>query len=236
MSFHGFSYFENRSNIPKQVREEEEELETRDLTLSLKRGILAQARISQCQQPQIAISRPGETTLAQAKILQRQFPIIISYAMTINKSQGQSLERVELYLPKLVFSHGQLYVAISRVKSNEGLKILIHDNDSNSLKSTTNYFKIFNSHGQLYVAISRVKSNEGLKILIHDKDSNSLKSTTNVIYKEYVIKFYLSHGQLYVAISRVKINEGSKILIHDKDGNSLKSTINVIYKEIFQNL
>ncbi|KAF1884405.1 hypothetical protein Lal_00035533 [Lupinus albus] len=41
-----------------------------DPTLSLKPGILAQARISQCQQPQIAISRPGETTLAQARILQ----------------------------------------------------------------------------------------------------------------------------------------------------------------------
>ncbi|KAF1870731.1 hypothetical protein Lal_00026467 [Lupinus albus] len=41
-----------------------------DLTLSLKRGILALARISQCQQPQFAISRPGEATLAQARIFQ----------------------------------------------------------------------------------------------------------------------------------------------------------------------
>ncbi|KAF1887729.1 hypothetical protein Lal_00023736 [Lupinus albus] len=42
---------------PKQVREEEEELKARDLTLSLKRGILAQARISQSQQ---ASSRSSE--------------------------------------------------------------------------------------------------------------------------------------------------------------------------------
>ncbi|KAF1886427.1 hypothetical protein Lal_00045659 [Lupinus albus] len=39
------------------------------LTLSLKRGILAQARISQCQPAPNAISRPGETSLAQARIL-----------------------------------------------------------------------------------------------------------------------------------------------------------------------
>lgn len=72
------------------------------------------------------------------KLIRRQFPIICSYAMTINKAQGQSLANVGLYLPKPVFSHGQLYVAISRVQSKEGLKILIHDNQRQPLTSTIN--------------------------------------------------------------------------------------------------
>ncbi|XP_071694710.1 uncharacterized protein [Rutidosis leptorrhynchoides] len=54
-----------------------------------------------------------------------QFPVKPCYAMTINKSQGQSLELVGLYLPKPVFSHGQLYVAMSRVTHPDGLKIVM---------------------------------------------------------------------------------------------------------------
>ncbi|XP_061371568.1 uncharacterized protein LOC133314139 [Gastrolobium bilobum] len=36
----------------------------------------------------------------------RQFPLVVSFAMSINKSQGQSLSHVSIYLPRPVFTHG----------------------------------------------------------------------------------------------------------------------------------
>lgn len=79
------------------------------------------------------------------KLTRRQFPIVVSYAMTINKSQGQSLDWVGLYLPRDVFSHGQIYVAISRVTSKKGIKILIHDEKKIAKDTTTNvvYKEVF---------------------------------------------------------------------------------------------
>ena len=63
------------------------------------------------------------------KMIRRQFPVILSFAMTINKSQGQSHRNVDIYLSKPVFTHGQLYVALSRVRPMDGLKIYVPNRD-----------------------------------------------------------------------------------------------------------
>jgi hypothetical protein len=58
-------------------------------------------------------------------LMRKQFPIRLCFAITVNKSQGQSLDIVGLDLRMNAFTHGQLYVALSRVTSVEGLTILL---------------------------------------------------------------------------------------------------------------
>jgi ATP-dependent DNA helicase PIF1 len=77
--------------------------------------------------PRITLS-PSLTGLDFAiKLNRRQFPIQLAFALTINKSQGQSLNHIGIDLRKPVFAHGQLYVAFSRATSSQHIKVLLPD-------------------------------------------------------------------------------------------------------------
>jgi hypothetical protein len=65
------------------------------------------------------------------KFCRLQFPVRPAFAITINKSQGQTLGHVGIYLKKPVFTHGQLYVALSRVTSINNIHVLIEEEESN---------------------------------------------------------------------------------------------------------
>ena len=82
--------------------------------------------------------RPSDTNMPF--ILNRtQFPLRLAYCMTINKAQGQTFDKVGLYLPDACFSHGQLYVALSRVRRRQNLKIKIKQTNKQSYHMGTAY-------------------------------------------------------------------------------------------------
>ncbi|RCV11597.1 hypothetical protein SETIT_2G199000v2 [Setaria italica] len=78
--------------------------------------------------PRIPLS-PSEDITLPFKFKRKQFPIRLSFAMTINKAQGQMIPNVAIYLPELVSSHGQLYVALSRGVSRKTTWILAKPNN-----------------------------------------------------------------------------------------------------------
>jgi ATP-dependent DNA helicase PIF1 len=72
----------------------------------------------------VFISRLPMAVARPVNFKRTQFPVRVSYAMTINKAQGQTLGVCGIHLDQPCFSHGQLYVACSRVGSPGSLFVL----------------------------------------------------------------------------------------------------------------
>ena len=53
-----------------------------------------------------------------------QYPLTLSYAISIHKAQGTTLDQVAIHVGKGCFSAGQLYVAVSRVRDLDNLTFL----------------------------------------------------------------------------------------------------------------
>ncbi|XP_072153727.1 ATP-dependent DNA helicase pif1-like [Bemisia tabaci] len=87
--------------------------------------------------PKITLNTKEQTNLPFV-LNRKQFPVRLAFAMTISKSQGQSFDRVGIFIDKErpMFAHGQLYVALSRCRTKEGLKIKIINFDDDKNKNT----------------------------------------------------------------------------------------------------
>jgi ATP-dependent DNA helicase PIF1 len=70
---------------------------------------------------------PMKAENCYVEFYRRQLPISVAFAIAINKSQGQTLDVVGVDLRESCFSHGQLYVACSRVGRPDNLIILSAD-------------------------------------------------------------------------------------------------------------
>jgi hypothetical protein len=82
-------------------------------------------------------------------IMQRcQFPLRLAYSLTFNKAQGQTFNKLALDITQASFSHGHLYVALSRIRIATNIKFFVtEDNLIDGVPFTTNvvYDEIINS-------------------------------------------------------------------------------------------
>jgi hypothetical protein len=80
------------------------------------------------------------------KFIRRQFPVRVCFAMTINKSQGQTVRYVGLDLRRPVFSHGQFYVGISRVTSVWNIKAIWEEKERQAKTKNVVYNEVLLRH------------------------------------------------------------------------------------------
>ena len=69
-------------------------------------------------------------------LLHRQFPLALAYSTTFHSCQGQTYDRIGVDLTKPVFTHGQLYTALSRVRQREHTLVRLKPNQNSTQNIT----------------------------------------------------------------------------------------------------
>ncbi|OHE96061.1 DNA repair and recombination protein pif1 [Colletotrichum orchidophilum] len=106
-----------------------------------------------------------------------QLPLILAWALSIHKAQGQTLERVKVDLGK-VFEKGQAYVALSRATSQEGLQVLRFQKDK-----VMAHPRVVGFYNKLYsadIAIAKKPPPSMADFLHKEKDAKPVKSTSGM--------------------------------------------------------
>lgn len=126
-----------------------------------------------------------------------QFPVKLAYAFTIHKSQGQSYDRIVLDLRSHIFAPGQLYVALSRAKSLNGLFLTkaIANSDIIIDRAVPNFLSHFSRTEQHPlqnpVSIQKPAVYDRMELLIQ----NNEKTPSNVVILRTLESFILTYSK-----------------------------------------
>jgi ATP-dependent DNA helicase PIF1 len=105
-------------------------LSVRKLSLHGDRGVMDSDTIFLPRIKFIERLRSGHT------LERRQFPVALAYSSTFNSCQGLTLDSVGCDLTTPAFSHGQLYVALSRIRNRRDACVLIKNQSGNTTNIT----------------------------------------------------------------------------------------------------
>lgn len=110
-----------------------------------------------------------------------QYPIKVSYALTVHRAQGQTLDKVIVDC-KDFFAPGQLAVAVGRATTKEGLQVINYDSSIGSLKHSTNVYDFLQKES-LTLETGDVKSWNCCKRYspVHTSDLPSLESKSQSV-------------------------------------------------------
>lgn len=168
-----------------------------------------------------------------------QFPIKLAYAFTIHKVQGQTYEKVILDLNSHIFTTGQLYVALSRAKSLQGLYLtkpisysdIISDD---SIFTFLNNIRAYNNT-EIVQLVRAQKNNPTISLssnfsfFIERKEKNTTSKDflqhslncfdTLIIYNEFEKAFWELQKVVDLIVSTYQVNDYSRIINTIKQPN-----------------
>jgi ATP-dependent DNA helicase PIF1 len=96
--------------------------------------------------------------------------------MMINKAQGQTIPNVGIFLPDAVFSHGQLYVALSRATAKQHVNVLAY--------LANHYIRVKDAKLKVVCVPKGKKRTRRGEVKEVVEKSNGGTYTKNIVYKE----------------------------------------------------
>jgi hypothetical protein len=149
----------------------------------------------------------------------KQYPLKLAWAITIHKSQGLTFEKA-IIDAKAAFAHGQIYVALSRCKTIEGM-VLSSPISSRGIKMDK----------AIMVALSRCKTIEGM-VLSSPISSRGIKMDKAIMcFDEDAHQNPPSESQLQAA----KISYQQQLLLDCFDFSLLRNNLNYLARLLLGN-